>query len=139
MTVYNCTFNRNNSTLWAGAIHTHTNSDTLIVGSSFTDNIAGYNNTIRWNCGALFSYGKLVVINSTFTDNKCNVTTGGGAIYGYSYSGSTYNITVDSCNFTHNVSHSGMFPLGPGPQAHVLISIISLTPLSHSERPGRSS
>ena len=105
-TVYNCTFNKNNSTMWAGAIHTHTKADTLIVGSTFTDNIAKNNGVIGWNGGALFSYSKLVVINSTFTDNKCNVTTGGGAIYGYSYSGSTYNITVDSCNFTHNVNYA---------------------------------
>ena len=105
LTVYNCTFNKNNSTMWAGAIHTHTNSDTLIVGSNFTDNIAGYNAPYPWGGGALFTYSTLIVINSTFTGNNCTAGSGGGAIGGYSY-GSTYNITIDSCNFTNNANNA---------------------------------
>lgn len=105
LTVYNCIFNKNNSTMWAGAIHTHSKADTLIVGSNFTDNIAGYNAPYPWGGGALFSYSKLVVINSTFTGNNCTAASGGGAIGGYSY-GSTYNITIDSCNFTNNANNA---------------------------------
>ena len=104
-TIYNCTFNKNNSTMWAGAIHTHSKADTLIVNSSFTDNIAGYNTNLAWGGGALFTYSKLVVINSTFTGNNCTAASGGGAIGGYSY-GSTYNITIDSCNFTNNANNA---------------------------------
>lgn len=98
LNVTNCTFIHNTAGWWAGAIHTHTNSYTRIIESTFTDNVAG------WNGGALFTYGKLEVINSTFTDNNCTTNTGGGAICGYSYQGSIYNITVDSCNFTHNLN-----------------------------------
>lgn len=105
LTVYNCTFNKNNSTMWAGAIHTHTNADTLIVGSNFTDNIAGYNAPYPWGGGALFTYSTLIVINSTFTGNNCTAASGGGAIGGYSYV-STYNITIDSCNFTCNANNA---------------------------------
>jgi len=98
LNVTNCTFIHNTAGWWAGAIHTHTNSYTRIIESTFNDNVAG------WNGGALFTYGKLEVINSTFTDNNCTTNTGGGAICGYSYQGSIYNITVDSCNFTHNLN-----------------------------------
>ncbi|RAP49147.1 MAG: hypothetical protein BZ133_08450, partial [Methanosphaera sp. SHI613] len=102
MNITNCTFVHNIATWWAGAVHTHTGAYTRIVGSNFTDNMAGGVNGSGWNGGALFSYSKLEVINSTFTDNKCNVSTGGGAIFGYSMGSSIYNITVDSCNFTGN-------------------------------------
>ncbi len=105
LTVYNCTFNKNNSTMWAGAIHTHTNAETLIVGSSFNDNVAGVGGPYGWNGGALFSYSTLKVFNSTFTGNNVSVLTGGGAIFGYSMGTSTYNITVDSCNFTNNANN----------------------------------
>ena len=105
LNVTNCTFIHNTAGWWAGAIHTHTNSSTRIVGSTFTDNVAGWQNANTWNGGALFSYGKLVVINSTFTGNNCTASTGGGAIFGYSYQGSIYNITVDSCNFTRNTNN----------------------------------
>ncbi|MEE1335876.1 Ig-like domain-containing protein [Methanobrevibacter sp.] len=98
LNVTNCTFIHNTAGWWAGAIHTHTNSYTRIIDSTFTDNVAG------WNGGALFTYGKLEVINSNFTDNNCTTNTGGGAICGYSYQGSIYNITVDSCNFIHNIN-----------------------------------
>ena len=93
MNVTDCTFVNNRAAQWAGAIHTHSNAYSRIVGSNFTNNVAGTNG------GALFSYSTLEVINSTFTGN--NATNNGGAICGYSY-GSTYNISVDSCNFTNN-------------------------------------
>ena len=102
MTVTNCTFIHNVANWWAGAIHTHTFANTTIVDSTFTDNVAGGKKGSGWNGGALFSYGNLIVRNSNFTENKCNVSTGGGAIFGYSYQGSIYNITVDSCNFIRN-------------------------------------
>ncbi|WP_407416199.1 Ig-like domain-containing protein [Methanobrevibacter sp.] len=98
LNVTNCTFIHNVANWWAGAIHTHTFANTRIIGSNFTDNVAG------WNGGALFSYSTLEVFNSTFTGNNCTTNTGGGAICGYSYQGSIYNITVDSCNFTHNTN-----------------------------------
>ena len=98
LNVTNSTFIHNTAGWWAGAIHTHTFAYTRIVGSTFTDNVAG------WNGGALFTYSKLEVFNSTFTGNNCTTNTGGGAICGYSYQGSVYNITVDSCNFTKNTN-----------------------------------
>ena len=104
MNITNCTFTHNVAAWWAGAVHTHTNAYTRIVGSTFADNLAGGNSGTGWNGGALFSYSKLEVINSTFNKNNCSVLTGGGAIFGYSMGTSTYNITVDSCNFTQNVN-----------------------------------
>ena len=98
LNVTNCTFIHNVANWWAGAIHTHTFANTRIVDSNFSDNVAG------WNGGALFSYSTLEVINCNFDDNNCSTNTGGGAICGYSYQGSIYNITVDSCNFTHNLN-----------------------------------
>ena|GEM_PF-2574059 len=98
LNVTNCTFIHNIANWWAGAIHTHTFANTRIVDSNFTDNVAG------WNGGALFSYSTLEVINCNFEDNNCSTNTGGGAICGYSYQGSIYNITVNSCNFTHNLN-----------------------------------
>ncbi|WP_296876743.1 Ig-like domain-containing protein [uncultured Methanobrevibacter sp.] len=98
LTVTGSTFIHNVATWWAGAIHTHTFANTTISDSTFTDNVAG------WNGGALFSYGKLIVNNSKFIGNNCTTDTGGGAICGYSYQGSIYNITVDSCNFTNNAN-----------------------------------
>ncbi len=98
MNVTNCVFINNRAYQWAGAIHTHSKAYTRIVGSNFTDNVAGTNG------GALFSYSKLEVINSNFTGN--NATNNGGAICGYSY-GSTYNITVVNSTFTKNKASSG--------------------------------
>ena len=98
LNVTNCTFIHNTAGWWAGAIHTHTFSHSRIVDSNFTRNVAG------WNGGALFSYGTLEVINCNFDDNNCSTNTGGGAICGYSYQGSIYNITVNSSNFTHNLN-----------------------------------
>ena len=98
LNVTNCTFIHNVANWWAGAIHTHTFAHSRIVDSNFTRNVAG------WNGGALFSYSTLEVINCNFDDNNCSTNTGGGAICGYSYQGSIYNITVDSCNFTHNLN-----------------------------------
>jgi hypothetical protein len=98
LNVTNCTFIHNVANWWAGAIHTHTFANTRIVDSNFSDNVAG------WNGGALFSYSTLEVINCNFDDNNCSTNTGGGAICGYSYQGSIYNITVNSCNFTHNLN-----------------------------------
>ena len=108
LNVTNSTFINNKATWWAGAIHTHTNAHTRIFDSTFTDNVAGYNDPDGWNGGALFSYSDLEVYNSIFTGNNCSVLTGGGAIFGYSMGTSTYNITVDSCNFTRNANnHNG--------------------------------
>lgn len=104
MNITNCTFTHNVAGWWAGAVHTHTNAYTRIVDSAFADNLAGGNSGSGWNGGALFSYSKLEVINSVFTGNNVSVLTGGGAIFGYSMGTSTYNITVDSCNFTQNVN-----------------------------------
>ena len=104
MNVTNSTFTHNVAGWWAGAVHTHTNAYTRIVDSTFADNLAGGNSGSGWNGGALFSYSKLEVINSVFTGNNVSVLTGGGAIFGYSMGTSTYNITVDSCNFTQNVN-----------------------------------
>ena len=98
LNVTDSTFINNRAGQWAGAIHTHSNAYTRIVGSNFTDNVAGTNG------GALFSYSKLEVINSIFTGN--NATNNGGAICGYSY-GSIYNITVDSCKFIKNRVSNG--------------------------------
>ena len=104
LNVTNSTFINNKANMWAGALHTHTNSTTHIENSTFNNNVAG-SGTLGWNGGALFSYGTLEVINSVFNDNYCHVGTGGGAIFGYSYQGSTYNITVNHCNFTRNVNN----------------------------------
>ena len=100
MNVTNCAFNNNRARQWAGAIHTHSGAETLIVNSNFTNNNAG------WNGGALYSYSKLKVINSTFINNTCNSSAGGGAI-GCSNWGSSYNITICNCNFTDNANLCG--------------------------------
>ena len=100
LNVTNCTFNNNSAGQWAGAIHTHSNAYTRIVNSNFTNNVAG------WNGGALYSYSKLEVINSTFTNNSCHTSAGGGAI-GCSNYGSSYNITICNCNFTNNANLCG--------------------------------
>ena len=105
LNVTNSTFINNKATWWAGAIHTHTNAHTRIFDSTFTDNVAGYNDPDGWNGGVLFSYSDLEVYNSIFTGNNCSVLTGGGAIFGYSMGTSVYNITVDSCNFTNNANN----------------------------------
>ena len=105
MNVTNCTFIHNVANWWAGAIHTHTNAHTIIKDSTFDDNLAGGTSGSGWNGGALFSYSTLEVYNSTFTGNNVSVLTGRGAIFGYSMGTSTYNITVDSCNFTNNANN----------------------------------
>ena len=105
MNVTNCTFIHNVANWWAGAIHTHTNAHTIIRDSTFDDNLAGGASASGWNGGALFSYSTLEVYNSSFTGNNVSVLTGGGAIFGYSMGTSTYNITVDSCNFTNNANN----------------------------------
>ena len=100
LNVTDCTFTSNRAGQWAGAIHTHSNAYTRIVNSDFTNNVAG------WNGGALYSYSKLEVINSTFTNNSCHTSAGGGAI-GCSNYGSSYNITICNCNFTNNANLCG--------------------------------
>lgn len=95
LNVSNSMFVGNNATWWAGAIHTHSGAQTRIVDSKFIKNHAG------WNGGALFTYSKLEVYNSTFDENICNTTTGGGAIGSYNF-GSSYNITIENCNFKNN-------------------------------------
>ena len=105
MNVTNSTFIHNVANWWAGAIHTHTNAHTIIRDSTFDDNLAGGTSASGWNGGALFSYSTLEVYNSSFTGNNVSVLTGGGAIFGYSMGTSTYNITVDSCNFTNNANN----------------------------------
>ena len=98
LNVTDCTFTSNRAGQWAGAIHTHSNAYSRIVGSNFTNNVAGTNG------GALFSYSKLEVIDCNFDGN--NASTNGGAICGYSY-GSIYNITVKDSRFTNNRVSSG--------------------------------
>ena len=95
LNVTNSMFVGNNATWWAGAIHTHSNAQTCIIGSKFIKNHAG------WNGGALFTYSKLEVYNSTFDENICDTTTGGGAIGSYNF-GSSYNITIENCSFKNN-------------------------------------
>ena len=97
LTVYNCTFNKNNSTMWAGAIHTNSNANTVINLSSFKNNVA------EWNGGALYTYSTLKVYNSLFENNVCHSDTGGGAIGAYNY-GSTYDIYIDNCTFVNNTN-----------------------------------
>ena len=93
--VYNCTFNNNSADLWAGAIHTHSDANTVINLSTFKHNVAG------WNGGALYTYSVLEVYNSVFEDNNCTTDTGGGAIGSYNY-GSTYEIYIENCTFKNN-------------------------------------
>ena len=100
LNVTDCTFTSNRAGQWAGAIHTHSNAYTRIVHSDFTNNVAG------WNGGALYSYSKLEVINSTFTNNSCHTSAGGGAI-GCSNYGSSYNITICNCTFEENANLCG--------------------------------
>lgn len=88
-------FINNNAIWWAGAIHTHYNAKTRIVGSNFIGNYAG------WNGGALYTYSKLEIYNSTFKWNNCSTNNGGGAIGAYDY-GSSYNLTVENCWFEDN-------------------------------------
>ena len=95
LNVTNSMFVGNNATWWAGAIHTHSNAQTRIISSKFIKNHAG------WNGGALFTYSKLEVYNSTFDENICDTTTGGGAIGSYNF-GSSYNITIENCSFKNN-------------------------------------
>jgi hypothetical protein len=95
LNVTNSMFVGNNATWWAGAIHTHSNAQTRIIGSKFIKNHAG------WNGGALFTYSKLEVYHSTFDENICDTTTGGGAIGSYNF-GSSYNITIENCSFKNN-------------------------------------
>ena len=95
LNVTNSMFVGNNATWWAGAIHTHSNAQTRIIGSKFIKNHAG------WNGGALFTYSKLEVYNSTFDENICDTTTGGGAIGSYNF-GSSYDITIENCSFKNN-------------------------------------
>ena len=93
--VNNSEFTNNSAAMWAGAIHTHTNAQTYIYNSYFTGNMAG------WNGGALYTYSLLEVHNSTFKENKCHTSAGGGAI-GCSNYGSTYNVTICNCTFINN-------------------------------------
>ena len=90
-------FTNNYAANWAGAIHTHSDAQTKIVNCAFDDNLAGTNG------GALYTYSKLEVYDSNFTNNNCTTNNGGGAIGAYSF-GSTYNITIDSCNFIRNIN-----------------------------------
>ena len=98
--VNNSEFTNNSAAMWAGAIHTHTNAQTYIFNSNFTGNIAG------WNGGALYTYSLLEVYNSTFKENKCHTSAGGGAI-GCSNYGSTYNVTICNCTFIDNENLCG--------------------------------
>ena len=97
LTVYNCTFNNNSADLWAGAIHTHSNANTVINLSTFKNNVA------EWNGGALYTYSTLKVYNSLFENNVCHSDTGGGAIGSYNY-GSTYDIYIENCTFKNNTN-----------------------------------
>ena len=95
LTVYNSTFNNNSAYQWAGAIHTHSNANTVINKSSFKHNVAG------WNGGALFTYSVLRVYDSIFEDNNCSTNNGGGAIGAYNY-GSLFDIIINNCTFKYN-------------------------------------
>lgn len=100
LTVYNSTFIGNHAVWWAGAIHTHSNANTLINKSTFKSNTAG------WNGGALFTYSVLRIYDSCFEDNNCSTSAGGGAIGAYNY-GSQYNIIIDNCTFKKNNNVNG--------------------------------
>ena len=95
LTVYNSTFIGNHAVWWAGAIHTHSNANTLINKSTFKSNTAG------WNGGALFTYSILKVYDSCFVDNNCSTNNGGGAIGAYNY-GSQFDILINNCTFKKN-------------------------------------
>ena len=99
LNVYNCTFNNNSADWWAGAIHTHSNANTVINKSTFKNNVAG------WNGAALYTYSVLKVYNSLFENNICNEDTGGGAIGSYNY-GSTYDIYINNCTFKNNKNNA---------------------------------
>ena len=98
LSVNNSEFRNNVATWWAGAIHTHYNSQTLINNSNFTNNNAG------WNGGALYTYSKLNVYNSIFDSNTCNTSTGGGAIGASRWFMGNYNITIENCTFKENAN-----------------------------------
>lgn len=100
LTVYNTTFVGNHAVWWAGAIHTHSNANTVINKSTFKSNTAG------WNGGALFAYSNLTIYDSIFEDNNCSTSAGGGAIGAYNY-GSQYNIIINNCTFKKNNNVNG--------------------------------
>ena len=95
LVVRNSTFYKNTAFWWAGAIHTHTNANTTIYDSNFTDNLAG------WNGGALCTYSYLQIYNTIFIGNNCTTNNGGGAIYAYNQL-STPHIYVKDSLFKDN-------------------------------------
>ncbi|OWT32463.1 hypothetical protein BGI41_07535, partial [Methanobrevibacter sp. 87.7] len=96
--VNNSEFINNIAKWWAGAIHTHYSSQTIINNSNFTNNNAG------WNGGALYTYSVLKVYNSLFNDNTCNTSSGGGAIGASNWWMGNYDIIVDNCTFKGNIN-----------------------------------
>ena len=107
--VYDSTFEENSAAWWAGAIHTHYNAETTIVGSNFIGNAA----KSSYNGGALYTYGTLTVIDSNFTGNRAP---NGGAIAGMNYM-SRASVSLKNCEFRNNTaSGSGGAVLFPGAQ-----------------------
>lgn len=74
LVVRNSTFYKNSAFWWAGAIHTTGGANTTLYDSLFMDNVAG------WNGGALYTYSYLQIYNTTFLNNNCTTSNGGGAI-----------------------------------------------------------
>ncbi|MBQ9026558.1 MAG: PQQ-like beta-propeller repeat protein, partial [Methanobrevibacter sp.] len=100
LVVLNSTFYYNNSTWWAGAIHTHIGANTTIRNSRFIDNYAG------WNGGALYTYSTLSVYDSTFIGNNCTTNSGGGAIGVLAYWGQEPPVVIfDNCSFVNNTNN----------------------------------
>ncbi|WP_298521911.1 Ig-like domain repeat protein [uncultured Methanobrevibacter sp.] len=74
LVVRNSTFYKNSAFWWAGAVHTTGGANTTVYDSLFLDNVAG------WNGGAMYTYSYLQIYNTTFLNNNCTTSNGGGAI-----------------------------------------------------------
>ncbi len=90
LVVRNSTFYRNSAFWWAGAIHTTGGANTTLYDSRFIDNVAG------WNGGALYTYSYLQIFNTTFINNNCTTSNGGGAIGACKYQHAPYIYVQDS-------------------------------------------
>ena len=110
LTVTDSEFTNNYAALWAGAIHTHYNANTVINNCNFTGNGAG------WNGGALYTYSTLTVSNSIFKKNWCMLSAGGGAIgasrwwmgnYDITITGSTFEDNTNNCSLTNETPAQG--------------------------------
>ena len=102
LTVTDSEFTNNYAALWAGAIHTHYNANTVIYNCNFTGNGAG------WNGGALYTYSTLSVYNSIFKKNWCMLSAGGGAIGASRWWMGNYDITINGSTFEDNTNNCSL-------------------------------